>query len=266
MKSIPFYQVDAFTQTCFAGNPAAVLLPDESLPVELMQKIAAENNLSESVFIIKNSTGYDIRWFTPEQEVALCGHGTLAAAFVIKKYLDPDLQQVTFASLSGPLKVSCPHADGLITLDFPAKPLFCKPPFEFCLQDAIGDLACQKVLFGTDTVFIVMANEADVHSFAPRQNYLKQLPIDLIVTSRAQKYDFISRLFSPGTGIAEDPVTGSAHCYLAPYWGEQLGKTTLHAKQVSGRGGELHCRIRADQRVEIGGFAVAVIEGKFLLP
>ena len=253
---IPLYQIDAFTNTLFNGNPAAVC-PLESWPDdETLQRIAAENNLSETAFFVKDGTRYRLRWFTPEVEVDLCGHATLATAYVIFNYLNPSLNKVEFDTLSGKLTVQ-KEAD-MISMDFPArKPLACTPPPE--LIRGLGGNPVE-ILKSRD-YFVVYASEAEIRALEPDMNLLAGLDaLGIIVTAKGDRSDFVSRFFAPGAGIAEDPVTGSAHSSLIPYWSEKFKRLQLHALQVSKRGGELFCELHGD-RVRIAGNAVKYMTG-----
>jgi predicted PhzF superfamily epimerase YddE/YHI9 len=253
---LPIYQVDAFTSKAFGGNPAAVCPLTAWLDDALMQSIAAENNLAETAFFVPNGDGYHIRWFTPEVEIDLCGHATVASAYVIFERLTPGLDRVTFASKSGPLHVFKDR--GRIALDFPSNPpIPCDPPPG--LAEALG-----KAPGGTlraDAYFCVYETEADVRALAPDMAGLNRLDRNaVIVTAPGTDVDFVSRFFAPKLGVPEDPVTGSAHCKLVPYWAQRLGKNTLRARQVSARGGELWCEARGERAI-IAGSAAPYLEG-----
>jgi len=253
---IPLYQVDAFTDRLFAGNPAAVCPLAEWLPDATLQAIAAENNLSETAFFVGRAGEYALRWFTPASEVDLCGHATLASAHVILGRLEPALDEVRFSSKSGPLRVT--RDRGRLWLDFPARPPAASDPIEG-LSEALG--ARPSELWAARDVMAVLASEAEVRSLKPDMGRLQALDrFGFIVTAPGETADFVSRFFAPSLGIPEDPVTGSAHCTLAPFWAERLGKRELRALQVSPRGGELLCELRED-RVLIGGHAVSYLEG-----
>jgi PhzF family phenazine biosynthesis protein len=258
---IPLYQVDAFTDRTFAGNPAAVCLLDRWPEDALLQSIAAENNLSETAFLVKDGARYALRWMTPVTEVELCGHATLAAAFVILNHLAPTLDEVTFDTLSGELRVH--RGNGGLHMDFPAlPPLPCACPPE--LLAALGKPP-QEVLRSSTFYVARYDNANDIRTLQP--NMAKLLAIDLmgvIVTAPGDSEDFVSRVFGPKVGIPEDPVTGSAHSVLTPYWAAQLGKPRLHARQISARGGELFCELRGD-RVDIAGQAVLFMQGEIRL-
>ncbi len=253
---ISLYQVDAFASSVFSGNPAAVCPLREWLPESLMQSIARENNLSETAFLVPEGNAYRIRWFTPESEVDLCGHATLASAHVIFSFLDPARTRVGFLSRSGPLQVG--RSRDLLVMDFPSQPpRGCEVPAG--LLPALG-VEAQTVLCSED-YFVVFADEEEILALKPDMNELKGLGLrGVIVTAPGKDVDFVSRFFAPGIGIPEDPVTGSAHCALIPYWAKRLRKKDLRARQVSCRGGELFCR-DLGERVEIAGRAVLYMSG-----
>jgi PhzF family phenazine biosynthesis protein len=254
---IPIYTLDAFTGRVFHGNPAAVCPLAVWLPDETLQGIAAENNLSETAFLVEGKGGgYEIRWFTPKQEVDLCGHATLASAHVVLNFLKPGLPSVRFSSKSGPLKVSR-AGDGL-ALDFPTRsPKACPPPLG--LLDALGRPP-ERTYVSRD-VMAVYETESDVRRLEPDFEKLAKVnAFAVVVTAPGDEVDFVSRFFAPRAGIAEDPVTGSSHCTLIPYWAKRLGKKRLRALQVSPRGGELFCELRGE-RVSIAGRTVLYLEG-----
>lgn len=255
---IPLYQIDAFTGTVFRGNPAAVCPLDDWLDAETMQRIAAENNLPETAFFVPGDP-YELRWFTPTVEVDLCGHATLASAFVIFEHLDPARREIAFATRSGVLTVAR-QGDRLI-LDFPALPAApVDPP-----PDLVGGLCVlPREWRAASNYLAVFDAERDVRELVPDMELLAELDRGVIVTAPGDDADFVSRFFAPAFGVPEDPVTGSAHCTLAPYWAERLGKDELHALQVSARGGELWCAPRGD-RVLIAGRAVRYLEGTIYL-
>lgn len=255
---IPLYQVDAFTDRVFHGNPAAVCPLDTWLTRQQMLAIAAENNLAETAFFVKTDDYYEIRWFTPEIEMDLCGHATLASAHVIFTALAPDLQTIHFESKSGPLHVT--RNNGMLTLDFPARvPVSAIAPR--VILEAMSSLPLQ-VLKARDYI-LVYADEDTVVNMKPDAALLNTINIDpggVIITAPGKTVDFVSRFFTPQASIFEDPVTGSAHCSLIPYWAGRLRKDTLRAKQVSPRGGDLLCQLQHD-RVLISGNAVTYLEG-----
>ena len=253
---LTLYQIDAFASRVFAGNPAAVCPLEKWLEHDLMQAIAMENNLSETAFFVPLDQGYHIRWFTPASEVDLCGHATLASAYVLFTYLDPSMTKVSFQSRSGLLTVS--KQDDLLSMDFPSQPPApCRAPAE--LIEALGKKP-SEVLRSQD-YFVLFPGEEDVRTLDPDMILLKKLDLrGVTVTARGKDADFVSRFFAPKYGINEDPVTGSAHCALVPYWAGRLRKKDLHAHQVSKRGGELFCKDGGD-RVIISGRAVAYMQG-----
>lgn len=258
---IPIYQVDAFTSRLFAGNPAAVCPLTEWLDDATMQSIAAENNLSETAFFVPRGDRYDLRWMTPEVEVDLCGHATLATGFVILNYLAPERDTAVFDAQSGELVV---RRDGArLAMDFPARPPQPVRPHER-LIDALGTQP-EQVLASRDYL-VVYRDEEQVRTLQPDMDLVAGVDrFAVIVTAPGRDCDFVSRFFAPAQGIAEDPVTGSAHCTLVPYWSKRLRKTQLHARQVSARGGELFCEDHGD-RVTIAGHAVLFFKGEIELP
>ena len=254
------YQVDAFADELFTGNPAAVSPLDRWLPDTLMQNIARENNLSETAFFVKEGDVFHIRWFTPEIEVDLCGHATLASAHVLFRHLNYAGERIQFNSKSGPLFVT--KKDDLICLDFPAaRYKKVDPPGE--LVDGIG-LTPVETFQSTDYL-LLLDSEKEVRKANPDFSLLARLDIrGIIITAKGDSVDFVSRFFAPGVGINEDPVTGSAHTFLVPFWSERLGKTEFTAQQLSERGGTLYCKLSGD-RVEISGRAVTYMEGELSL-
>ncbi|HYE53488.1 MAG TPA: PhzF family phenazine biosynthesis protein [Chitinophagaceae bacterium] len=256
------YQIDAFASKAFSGNPAAVI-PLEQWPADqLMQQIAMENNLSETAFFVKTTEGYHIRWFTPTYEIDLCGHATLASAFVIKNYVDPAIEVINFSTQQvGPLTAIC--KDGKYMLDFPARmPVACERPAG--LFESLGISDAVAVMRSRD-YFIVLPDEDAVRNVQP--DYLRMEKLDtigVIVTARGNSADVVSRCFYPGLGIPEDPVTGSAHCNIVPYWCAQLSKNELFAKQLSARGGELWCELKGE-RVLMTGECVAFLKGELFV-
>lgn len=260
MTSIPLYQLDAFTDKAFAGNPAAVCPLDEWLADDVMQAIAFENNLSETAFYVPEGDGYRLRWFTPAAEVDLCGHATLASAWLILKTLEKDRESVAFETRSGTLTVT---RDGeLLVMDFPAKvAVDVDMPDGFI--EAIGGITPERYM-QADKVMAVLESEEAVLAVEPDLGFIKNLGRGVIVTGPGTEADCASRLFAPHVGIDEDPVTGSAHCTIVPYWAARLEKDDIHARQVSFRPGDLYCKLAGD-RVQMGGKAKMVIEGKFIL-
>ncbi len=254
------YQVDAFSNEAFRGNPAAVVPLDTWLPDETMLAIAAENNLAETAFFVKEGDVYQIRWFTPTVEVNLCGHATLASAHVIFNELKLEKDSILFHSeRSGALGVSR-DGDRLI-LDFPTYDIEPVAPMpELAL--ALGMVPLKTWETQGNMVMALFQNEADVRWITPDMSALAKLPYDeVIVTAPGETSDFASRMFAPRIGIPEDPVTGAIHCSLIPYWAKELGKNELFARQVSARGGELFCEL-AEKRVKIGGNAVTYLKGE----
>ena len=256
---LPYFHVDAFTSKVFAGNPAGVCPLTSWLPDETLQAIAAENRLSETAFLVGDGAEYELRWFTPETEVDLCGHATLAAAHVLFSHQGIDRNSpVRFSSQSGELVVTC-H-DHFYTLDFPARPgMPCAVPAG--LVQALG-VEPAEVYISRD-ILAVFGSRAEIETLRPDFDALARLDcLGVIVTAPDDQgdADFVSRFFAPGAGVPEDPVTGSAHCTLLPYWASRLGKNDLHALQVSARGGELFCEMRND-RVLISGRCVDYLTG-----
>lgn len=255
---IPLYQVDAFTSMLFGGNPAAVCLLEQWLEDQLLQDIAAENNLSETAFLVRNDCGFDLRWFTPVTEVALCGHATLASAQVLFTRRRWPEETIRFRTRrSGELLVR--RRDDLLEMDFPALPSQPLTP-PTVLGKAIPAQAL-AVLGSAEDLLVELADERCVRELRPDLAALAKIDCrGVIVTARGENCDFVSRFFAPRFGIPEDPVTGSAHCVLVPYWAKKLGKKMLTARQVSPRGGELWCEERGE-RVGIAGRAVVYLEG-----
>lgn len=255
---IPLYQVDAFTSKLFAGNPAAVCLLEKWLDDRILQDIATENNLSETAFLLRNPSGFDLRWFTPVTEVALCGHATLASAHVLfaeRQWPEPTIRFQT--RRSGELLVH--RHDELLAMDFPALPAQPLTPPNI-LPRAIPSEAV-AVLGSSEDLLVELADERCVRELRPDLTALTEIDCrGVIITARGENCDFVSRFFAPRYGIPEDPVTGSAHCVLVPYWAKKLGKKALTARQVSTRGGELWCEERG-KRVTIAGRAIVYLEG-----
>lgn len=256
---LPLYQIDAFTDAVFGGNPAAVVPLQSWLPDTTLQAIAAENNLSETAFFAPEGDGWRLRWFTPTIEVPLCGHATLATAHLIFTRLKPDAGRLRFHSKSGVLEVT--RAGDLLALDFPANP---PQP----LKDAGAAAAVAAALraqpletYLCAKYMAVFARAADVAALAPDMTAVAALGgIGVIATAPGEDCDFVSRFFAPAAGIPEDPVTGSAHCVLTPYWSARLGKKNLAARQISKRGGVLACEDRGARTI-IAGKAVLYLEG-----
>jgi PhzF family phenazine biosynthesis protein len=255
--TLPIFQVDAFAAGVFQGNPAAVCPLEQWLPDDVMQAIASENNLAETAFFVKEAEGYRIRWFTPEFEINLCGHATLASAHVLFRHLGLEAEQIVFQSKSGPLEVS--RNGELITLNFPAyapKPV----PAPRQLLEGLG--FTPRAVFKDRDYLALLENEEQVLEVRPDMGRIAELDaVGLIITAPGTDCDFVSRFFAPAAGIPEDPVTGSAHCMLVPYWAKRYSKNQLLARQVSKRGGELLCELRGD-RVLMSGKAVTYLSGE----
>lgn len=257
---ISLYQIDAFASKLFEGNPAAVCPLDEWLPDEIMQSIAEENNLSETAFFVPHGNDFHIRWFTPASEVDLCGHATLASAYVLFNILGYKKEAIQFNSKSGILVVT-KDEDWLI-LDFPKQPpVSCVTPNEIVAAFNVKPIECLK----SEDLIAVFENEKDIESANPDFEQLKKLDSrGVIITAKSMRYDFVARFFAPKYGIPEDPVTGSAYTQLAPYWASKLGSKKFSVKQMSPRGGELYCEIVGD-RVLISGKATKYMEGKITI-
>lgn len=261
MITLPLYQVDAFAREVFRGNPAAVCPLAAWLPDATLQSIAAENNLAETAFFLGENGRYRLRWFTPAVEVDLCGHATLASAWVVFHCLEPERDTVIFDSHSGPLIVT---RDGdRLTLDFPVLPYEAVAPLPE-LNEALGAVPVET--FRSRDYVALYDSEEAVLALRPDMARLATLDcLGIIATAPGRECDFVSRFFAPGAGIPEDPVTGSAHCTLTPLWARRLGKTRLHARQVSARGGELFCAALGE-RVRISGHAALYLEGTIRVP
>ena len=263
MATIPCFQVDAFTDRLFSGNPAAVCLLDASRPAKWMQNVATENNLSETAFIVPLKTGFRLRWFTPEVEVDLCGHATLASAHVLwSEGLVPRDMHLAFKTKSGLLSAVCREQG--IELNFPSSPAK-KGGAAAALKKALG-VRLLNVVKAADDLLVEVASESVVRKLQPDLSQLKKIKVrGVIVTAKAdKKYDFVSRFFAPAVGVDEDPVTGSAHCALAPYWAEKLGRTTMRGFQASARGGSVEVEV-ADDRVLLRGSAVTFMRGQLVV-
>lgn len=261
-KSIKIYQVDAFTEELFGGNPAAVCLLEHWLDDEIMQKIAFENNLAETAFVVKNQYIYEIRWFTPEVEVDLCGHATLASAHVLFKHENCMQEEIIFESIrSGTLKVK--RDEEYLTLDFPTDSIE-QVDSRVEIIDGIGFRPLETWKGKTDYLAI-LKKEEDLLNLKLDFNKMSKLNArGVIVSAPGNHVDFVSRFFAPQCGIIEDPVTGSAHTSLIPYWANKFGKTELEARQLSERGGFLKCKLNGD-RVEISGKAVTYLIGEIFI-
>ncbi|MEO6355474.1 MAG: PhzF family phenazine biosynthesis protein [Ferruginibacter sp.] len=259
------YQVDAFANRLFSGNPAAVIPLQQWLNDGLMQHIALENNLSETVFFVPSTTSdadYDIRWFTPEVEINLCGHATLASAYVLFSILGFDKKVLRFNSKSGILSIT--KKDDLITMDFPSW----KPERLELYDDALNEILGGAIITGVykhRDILVELETEDDVKNCVPDFTLMKKHFDKMIITAPGKKADFVSRFFAPGAGINEDPVTGSAHAQLIPFWSEKLGKNKLHALQLSKRGGELWCEQVSTERITISGQCVFYMKGEITI-
>lgn len=247
-----YFVVDAFAEKVFEGNPAGVCIMNDWIPDELMQKIAIENNLSETAFAVKEGEHYGLRWFTPGGEINLCGHATLATAFIILNYYEMQLETVKFNTISGELTVN--KQDDLYELDFPSVPSEEISVTEQMIN-ALG-IVPKETYLNRDLVF-VLESEEDVRNVSPNFAQLERLPVGLgvCVTTKGSEFDFVSRAFFPKLKVNEDPVTGSLHCSLIPFWANRLGKKEMVARQLSSRGGTLYCK-HEDTRVKMAGRAV----------
>ncbi len=255
---IDIYQVDAFTKRLFGGNPAAVCPLKNWIDERLMLKIAKENNLAETVFFVKKGNAFEIRWFMPHAEIDLCGHATLAAAFVIFNYLDPSSEEIRFSSQSGILKAK-KQANGAIELDFPSR-----PPQKIAIPEEIFAAFNHTPLETAVSrdIIILFKSEEEIRTLKVDLSALEKLPyLCFVPTAKGTDSDFVSRVFDPHADMVEDPVTGSAHASLIPFWAEKLEKNTLYARQLSERGGDLYCHIKED-RVFIAGNSVLFMKGK----
>ena len=256
---LPMYQVDAFTDSLFGGNPAAVCPLDAWLPDATMQAIAAENNLAETAFFVRDGGDYALRWFTPTVEVDLCGHATLASGHVVFNFLEPKRDSVSFhTTKAGTLTVR--RRGDMLVMDFPARPAEPREPPPGLLA-ALGGRP--REVLGARDCLVVYDTAAEVAALKPDLTALGKVDCwAAIVTAPGENgIDFVSRFFAPAQGVPEDPVTGSSHCTLVPYWAKRLGKTQFEARQLSRRGGALRCALQGD-RVSIGGKAVVYLEGR----
>ena len=255
---LPIFQVDAFTDKVFGGNPAAVCPLEHWLSDDIMQQIAVENSVAETAFFIALDEGFEIRWFTPEIEMDLCGHATLAAAHVITKYLNSSLSSIQFQSKSGELTVGI--GEKLLTLNFPSR----KPEPSEAPQVILNAIQDEPIeVWKSRDYILVFEDEEVIRHLEPNQSILNQINLDpggVVVTAKGKEVDFVSRFFTPQASIFEDPVTGSAHCSLIPYWSEKLGKDSMLALQLSSRVGKLFCK-NVGEKVLISGEAVTYLEG-----
>ena len=256
---VRFYHIDAFANRVFAGNPAGVCFLNSWIEDSLLQSIAAENSVPETAFLVRKGNEYELRWFTPKVEIDLCGHGTLASAFAVFEYINPEARQVAFQTKSGRLTVV--RQGDLLMMDFPARqPNPCPPPLHI---DEIMGIPPAQTLRARD-LLVVYEKEDHVRGLKPDMERVAALDcFGVIATAPGKKSDFVSRFFAPAAGIPEDPVTGSAHCCLTPFWADKLGKSVLLAHQVSARGGTLRVRL-AGERVKLAGQAVTVMKIELL--
>jgi PhzF family phenazine biosynthesis protein len=258
-----YFVVNAFTRDAFGGNPAGVCPLAAWLPDDLMQRIATENGLSETAFFVAVDDHFELRWFTPAAEVALCGHATLASAHVLFKHLQASGDSLEFRTRSGPLFVSRDGTGDRYVLDLPAQPGQVIPA-PSGLAAALGAVPLE--LYATDDLMVLLESAGQVKALTPDFTALAKLDArGVIVTAPGEDCDFVSRFFAPAVGIDEDPVTGSAHCKLTPFWAARLGRDELHARQVSARGGELFCSLHGD-RVQLAGHAVDYLRGEIEIP
>ena len=261
-KKQTLYQIDAFTDKIFSGTPAAVVPLDNWISEKYMQSIAMENNLSETAFIVKENKNYSIRWYTPNGEVDLCGHATLASAFTIFNYLEPNLQDIEFISKSGLLTVTKNKNELIMNFPKDIYKSFSKGRAQ--IQKIIG-LNPQNILKGKDDILVILSSQSEVEKLKPNFELLTRLDCrGLVVSAQGEKYDFVSRCFYPKYGVDEDPVTGSAHCLLAPYWSEVLSEKKMSAYQLSYRGGKLICEVEKN-RVKLSGTCAPYMIGEIRL-
>jgi len=259
---LPLYQVDAFTNKVFGGNPAAICPLETWLPDSTLHKIAAENNLSETAFFVAKGNDFELRWFTPTTEVDLCGHATLATSHVLFEFLNYGEKTITFHSKSGELTVERTK-DGY-SMNFPAN-TYKETEVTPLLSRALGVKPIHAIL-GKNILMAEVRSEKELRSLIPEIYTVMQVhPHGLIITAKGDEVDFVSRSFFPNVGINEDPVTGASHTLLTPYWASKLGKSSMSARQLSKRGGELKCTLVGD-RVEIAGQAVLYLKGEIELP
>jgi len=260
--NLTIYQADAFTNKLFGGNPAAVCPLQKWLPEEVMQQIALENNLSETAFIVPNGADYDIRWFTPAVEVDLCGHATLATAHICFTELKHPTKKIVFHSKSGPLTVH-QSAHGY-TMDFPMDSIQ-QVELPLNMVEALGGITPIATFKGSTDYLVLLDSQQTIAQLQPNYGVMATIPArGIIVTAMGETVDVVSRFFGPQSGIDEDPVTGSAHTTLIPFWAKKLNKTTLIAQQLSKRGGDLHCELKGE-RVLISGNAITFMKGSILL-
>jgi PhzF family phenazine biosynthesis protein len=262
MKEIEFYLVDAFSDRAFGGNPAAVCPLEAWLPDDVLLKMAQQHNQSETAFFVRTDAGFELRWFTTQYEINLCGHATLASAQVIFEYLDYPATEIVFSTrFVGDLRVT--RNGDWLTLDFPAWGCEAVEQPPALLFSTLGIQAVKEVRVGRDYM-VVLENQQQVESLTPDIDGMKPLGKMVCITAPGDEVDFVSRFFCPGESVAEDPVTGSAHSMLIPYWAEKLGKTKMAARQVSARGGDLRCELKGD-RVLMSGQAALYLKGTVFL-
>ena len=263
-----YYVVDIFTDRLFGGNPAGVCLLDEWLDGSVMQSIAAENNLSETAFLVKREDYYDLRWFTPEIEIDLCGHATMGCAYVLFEFVEKHAQELRFNTQSGMLTVT--KGDDALWMDFPSRSGELVSNYT-CLYNALGINRFET--YKSADILVVLDREETIRNLSPDFELLKNAKIEagmgcdnfgIIVTAPGSDCDFVSRFFAPNAGISEDPATGRAHCVLIPYWSKQLGKRSMTARQLSKRGGLIWCE-DSGERVKIGGKTKLYLQGDILL-
>ncbi len=262
---LTLYQIDAFASRLFAGNPAAVIPLEKWLDAALMQKIAMENNLSETVFFVPAASAdadFEIRWFTPGVEINLCGHATLASAYVLFNILNWNKETIRFSSKSGILKIS--RNKDLITMDFPSWKPERLDIYPNDLSAILGGLEIVGVYQHRD-ILVELIDEEAVRNCVPDLSLMRKQIDKLIITAPGRTVDFVSRFFAPGVGVDEDPVTGSAHSQLIPFWSEKLNKSALHALQLSKRGGEIWCQQLNTERVTMAGSCVYYMKGEITL-
>jgi len=252
-----YYVVDAFTDVLFKGNPAGVCILENELDVSIMQNIAAENNLSETAFVLKQDGYYSLRWFTPKAEIDLCGHATLGSAFVITNFIDTNTDKMRFETKSGTLIVD--WKGDLYVLDFPSrKPQ--KAEITPQMEQAVGVSVCEAYI--SRDLLLLLKDERQIQNLAPDFELIKQIADHaVIVTAKGDNADFVSRVFAPNVGIPEDPVTGSTHTTLIPFWSDRLNKDKMIARQLSKRGGTIFCENCGD-RVKMAGKAILYLQGE----
>lgn len=260
---LTIYQIDAFTNKLFGGNPAAVVPLDSWIEDGLMQQIAMENNLAETVFFVPEKKGFHIRWFTPELEIDLCGHATLASAYVLYHFLGYKESSIIFYSKSGELQVT--KKDSLLQMNFPSWMPILKTEYPDELLKGLG-IANPVAVYKNRDYIVELQNENEIQQVRPDFSLLHKIDvIGIVITAPGKEVDFVSRFFAPGAGVNEDPVTGSAHSQLIPFWSEKLGKRKMQAKQLSKRGGTIYCEQLNEERVLMGGSCVFYMKGEIML-